>query len=86
MNDKNRTASEAATAVPDSGGSKQHVSVVYVINGTTKSDAFPCKSSVIHLTGVYADQGTAVTLRQDDGQTREIFYRHAEMIDRVTTP
>lgn len=65
---------------------KQTVSVVYVVNGTTKSDSYTCETSSIHLTGVYADSGTVVTLNGGDSwRKREVFYRHAEVIERLET-
>lgn len=62
----------------------QRISVVYVVNGTTKSDTFgQYEQSSIHMTGVYSDSGTVLTMTKLD-EKREVFYRHAEVIERVT--
>ena len=37
----------------------------------------------IHQTGVYSDNGTVVTMNTTDSK-REIFYRHADVIQRTT--
>lgn len=59
----------------------QKIKVLYVVNGSTRTDTHECDTSSVQMAGAHSAHATVVEMRTAD-RHREVFYRHADKIER----